>query len=163
MPARLQIVVISEGVISANLLREYQTVAPYHGGAYAGVPFVPSIDDFVSSIQRICSSRADAVVGRVLLVAHGNEKGVTIGNDRLTLESFRKFKPKLAELKPLFDPIISSVVFQACELGRNPALLRCLSTVWGGIPVRAYSQQQHPDEPTGQGPSVVCRMSTCQM
>jgi hypothetical protein len=164
--ALLKIVVLSEGVMSGRTKEPTAFVFLKGDGRYAdaGVPTIRSIAGLVNSLKTICSSRGTGtVISRLLIVAHANRSCVGIGDDILELSTFRQFQTKLGELKPLFDPKISSVVFLACELGQNPALIRCLSTVWGGVPVQAFTKDQGPYEPLGTGPTVVCQMSSCKM
>lgn len=89
---------------------------------------------------------------------HGNRKGMDIGRDRVSENNPKVMEPA-RRLAPRFAPN-ARITLQSCDVGQNPALLRRLSSVFGGVRVRAGDNLQSL-YPGLEGTVIECTPQAC--
>ncbi|GEM_PF-3168133 len=96
-------------------------------------------------------------IGALDITGHGNNQGMFIGRDFLSLRSLPQHRMTLSRLTTLFDrDPLALVTLGGCNVGKNGPLLLALSRLWDGVRVRAFTARQRPVVPGHQGGEQVC-------
>ena len=123
---------------------------------------VKSVRHLVEVVSTKCSVN-NAKVRNLRLSGHGNEHGGPIGGDWISLATLPKHSVELAKLNLYFDPATTKVVFDSCQTGTNIRLLSKLSTLWKGVSVSGFFDNQVPNffSPSDEGLKFTCTLKNC--
>jgi hypothetical protein len=128
------------------------------GLVHVGEKRITSISDLATQLIKLCAN-GDTIV-RLQLIDHGNTTGQYIGDDWLSVDTFAKYRDNLARFRSCFgkDAIVT---MGGCKVGYATKLLSQLSSLWGGVTVRAGTAYQRPLLPGIEGGVESCVMQTC--
>lgn len=96
----------------------------------------------VQSVLRHCQGPPAHRISRLNILDHGNENGLQLGNDWITMQNIDQYAATLGQLRGHFGPG-GSVHLQHCRVGQNHPLMRRLAEIWG-VPVYAGTGLQNP-------------------
>jgi hypothetical protein len=122
---------------------------------------VQGVRAFVQHIIGVCVANM-VVVRRIRIVSHGSPNHFWIGHDRIEVRTLSKYKSDLQKLDLYLVPGIALLEIFACETGQATELIRGLPKMFDSVPVTAYTQLQHGNQPEGTGPRVTCKKGRCQ-
>jgi hypothetical protein len=114
---------------------------------------------YMSNVATMVTNVLDKVgenglIERLNVLDHGNNDGIWIGKDYITVKSLSEFEATLAKLRPKFSGE-GFVHFQQCDIGQNLNLLRALAKIFG-VPVYAGTGSHNPIYRFNTGDYVVC-------
>lgn len=98
--------------------------------------------DVASMISSVLTKAGKLTIDRLNILDHGDEQGIEIGTDWITLNSIKTFEPILARLRGRFSSG-GFVHLQHCNVGSNHSLLCELSRIFG-VPVVAGMGKHNP-------------------
>ena len=124
---------------------------------------IKNVSELVNILLLKCGTSSNhRVIKRLTIIGHGNPKGVFIGEDWVDDTTLSNFSNDLAKLVPFFSRAGDAVVtLFACMTGRNEKLLGLLSSLLGGVTVRAMTASQNAFIPSEQGSVTQCIYSQC--
>jgi hypothetical protein len=117
-----------------------------------------------AAVARFRPARRVHSIARLTITGHGTPTSFRIGWDLITVSILQNADDpatvQLRRLVPLFTRG-AVVVLRACWTGQSHPLLQALSSVLGGVRVRASEDRQLGPIPGLIGDVVECRLDTC--
>ena len=100
-----------------------------------------NVESMVNNVVKRANSQG-AKIRRLNVLDHGNDSGIEIGEDWITVSTLPQFTPHLGRLKGHFHSS-GFTHFQHCNVGSNHELLKKLSSILG-VPVYAGTGKHNP-------------------
>jgi hypothetical protein len=124
------------------------------------VHVVSGVKEFVNVVRTTCGERK---LRHLRIGSHGMKGSFRIGNDRITNATLGSFKSDLLKVKKYFAADFSFVTIDACNTGFERSIVTRLSTLWGGVPVKAFLtwQVSEPEGSVDNGPYRTCKKRKC--
>lgn len=120
-----------------------------------------SVRHMVDLLIQLCNGGLwTTYVDQLCIVGHGNQTGQYIGADWVDFSSLGTHSKNLKRLRPHFCAG-AVVTLEGCEVGNASSLMKGLSNLFDGVPVRAGTAFQRPLIPGLEGGVRTCVPDRC--
>lgn len=120
-----------------------------------------SVQHMVDFLIQLCSGGLwQKYIDKLCIVGHGNQTGQQIGADWVDKGALSSHATNLKRLRPHFCAG-AEVTLEGCEVGHASSLMKELSNLLDGVPVRAGTAFQRPLIPGLEGGVRTCVPNRC--